>query len=62
MGRERKGINKAECIKMYEDGMSVKDIAAVLGCTETAVYWHLRNAPKRSKGGVVAKTIPARDI
>ena len=62
MGRERKGINKAECIKMYEDGMSVKDIAAVLGCSETAVYWHLRNAPKRSGGGVVAKAIPAHEI
>ena len=31
-------------------------------CSEKAVYYHIRNTPKRSGGGAVAKTIPAIEI
>lgn len=61
-GNRKKGIDRQAVIDAYNSGMSVPDVARVFGCGVDTVYYHLRDTPKRGKGGIIAASIPSREI
>lgn len=44
-----KGLDTAEIVQMYQNGMSPTEIAEKLGCTDGAVHYHLNKAGLRGK-------------
>lgn len=58
----KKGIDRQAVIDAYNSGMGVPDVARVFGCSTETVRYHLRDTPKRGRGGAISRTIPAREI
>lgn len=55
-------VSVDDICEMYDNGMSVRDIAVLLDCSVKTIYRHLENHPKRSKGGIIAASIPSSEI
>ena len=61
MGRTSKKDTE-QIVSMYESGMSISDVAEVLGCCTKTVYRHLDGNLRRGRGGVVSSTIPKNEL
>lgn len=57
-----KNIDKASVVSMYNNGMSVNDIAEAVKCSVATVYYHLQKCTKRAKGGRVSVGIPKAEL
>jgi transposase len=57
-----KNIDKASVVSMYNNGMSVNDIAEAVKCSVATVYYHLQKCAKRAKGGRASTGISKAEL